>query len=157
MSAYEIYRNYTNRYCEFALDNESDLCLLPTDKKSGSGILKLSTPCRQGSIAMTTDGKRYVLGGNSEWSASSSLGGITEDQITEMITEATKQKKYETMEDAVEALNSGQIGDVYLGKTVLINRNGKYLLYSIQQGEDGYTLDPVDTYGETSTWDEDED
>jgi hypothetical protein len=97
MSAYEINRNNTTRHCVFALDDESDLAMLPTSKKSGTGDLKLSTPCRQGSVARTTAGKRYVLSGKDEWDISSSDngGGGSNDEDVEPISTSTIESLFE--------------------------------------------------------------
>lgn len=161
MAAYEIYRNYETRYCEFAIDDESDLETLPTFQKSGSGSMSLSSPCRQGSTAKAADGKVYTLSGNNQWTYSYKSNGsgsgstYDEDEQIAKIIEKTKPSTFDSAESAIEQLNSGQVQNVYLGQTVIINKNGKYLLYSIQNGEDGYTVEPVDTYGDV--WSDDDD
>lgn len=75
MAAHELDRNNATRHCFFAIDSEDDLKFLPTSKSSGKGMLSTSSPCRQGSIARTTSGTRYVLSGDDKWTYSSSGGG----------------------------------------------------------------------------------
>lgn len=77
MAAQEVSRNNSTRHCVFAIDSEDDLRILPTSKKSGIESLSLSTPCRQGSMARTTDGKYYTLDGNDQWNRTSGGGGST--------------------------------------------------------------------------------
>lgn len=67
MAAHELSRNCATRHCVFAIDTENDLKILPTSKKSGKESVSLSTPCRQGSMARSVDGKCYILNGNDEW------------------------------------------------------------------------------------------
>ena len=83
MAAWEISRNNETRHCVFAIDDETDLKILPTSKKSGTGEMSLYTPCRQGSVARTTDGKCYILDGKDNWKYSSSGGsGGTGGSVT---------------------------------------------------------------------------
>jgi len=72
------------------------------------------------------------------------------------IIERLRPLTYESVEAAETSINSGEVKHIYLGQNVIIIQDGKYLLYSVQQGTDGYKLDPVDTYGESAVWDEDE-
>lgn len=67
MAATEIKRNHETRHCIFAIDDKTDISMLPTSEKNGTGDLKFSTPCCQGSIAKANDGKSYRLSGNNEW------------------------------------------------------------------------------------------
>jgi len=67
MAACELQRNYTTRFCLFAIDSESDLDMLPTAERVGSGDLISSTYCCIGSRARGSDGTQYVLNGSNQW------------------------------------------------------------------------------------------
>lgn len=90
MAAYELSRNYATRHCIFAIDNEDDLKILPTSKKSGIKSISLSSPCRQGSIEKAINGKCYVLNGKDEWkysytgSAGGESGGSGDVPVTDI-------------------------------------------------------------------------
>lgn len=75
MAACELVRNYTTRYCLFAIDSERDLDMLPTSDRVGSGDLIRSTTCCIGSRARSSVGKSYVLNGNNKWIECSWSGG----------------------------------------------------------------------------------
>lgn len=77
------------------------------------------------------------------------------DEFIEKVINLTKPLIFDSVENATTAVNSDDI-KVYLGQNVIIIQNGKYLLYSIQQGTDGYIVDPVDTYGEGAIWTDDD-
>lgn len=77
------------------------------------------------------------------------------DEFIEKVINLTKPLIFDSVENAITTVNSGDI-KVYLGQNVIIIQNGKYLLYSIQQGTDGYIVDPVDTYGEGAIWTDDD-
>lgn len=144
MSAYETFRNYETRYCVFAVDSKNDLQILPTSKRSGTGEMSLNTPCRQGSLAKTPDGTIYALDGTDNWVISSDSGG---HDINKLIP-------YDSVSDAEEAINSGEIS-VYPGMLLNVKKNEKYLLYSVQVKNGRYIVEPVDTYGESSIWEDD--
>lgn len=67
MSACELKRDYTTRYCLFSIDSKDDLWMLPTATKVGQGDLIRSTTCRMGSKAEVVDGTMYILNGKNEW------------------------------------------------------------------------------------------
>ena len=75
MAASELKRDYTTRYCIFAIDSEDDIPMLPTSTRVGSGDLIRSTTCCIGSIATASDGKRYRLNGDDTWKIYESSGG----------------------------------------------------------------------------------
>lgn len=86
MAACEIARNYTTMYAVFAIDDSSDIDILPTQRKSGTGDLKLSKPCSMGSIAKCSDGKQYRLNGTTnKWETysggSGGGGGPTPEEV----------------------------------------------------------------------------
>lgn len=67
MHATELSRNYTTRYCVFAVDGEEHLVMLPTSTKVGTDDMIMSTTCCAGSIARCQNGTTYVLNGSDEW------------------------------------------------------------------------------------------
>ena len=79
--------HYTN-HCQFSIDSESDLELLPKYKVSGKGVLSTIWSCCPNSRAICTNGSVYVLNGDTnEWvklpspcggSGGGSGGGSTE-------------------------------------------------------------------------------
>ena len=75
MAACELKRNYTTRYCVFAIDNANDLEMLPTTSRGGSGDLIRSTTCCFGSLAKAADGQTYRLNGADEWVLYTPSGG----------------------------------------------------------------------------------
>ena len=75
MSASELNRNYTTRFCTFAIDSAGDIDMLPTSVRTGSGDLIRSTTCCKGSVARAVDGKTYVLDGNDAWVEYKRSGG----------------------------------------------------------------------------------
>lgn len=90
MHATELKRNYTTRYCMFAIDSEDYIDMLPTTTKVGSGELKMSTTCCAGSLARCLDGKMYTLNGDDEWVkyTSGSGGGGDEPEDVEPIPDS---------------------------------------------------------------------
>lgn len=87
MSAWELKRDHTTRYCLFAIDSNSDLYMLPTSKRVGKGDVKTSTFCAIGSMAKAVNGKWYMLNGNDEWveyvGGSGGGGGGGDDHMAE--------------------------------------------------------------------------
>ena len=75
MAACELMRNNTTRYCLFAIDSSSDLDMLPTSERVGSGDVIRSTTCCIGSRALAADGKTYVLNGSNQWIKYNGGGG----------------------------------------------------------------------------------
>lgn len=75
MHATELTRNYTTRYCLFAIDSAEYLDMLPTTTEVGSGDLIDSTTCCAGSMARCVDGTRYTLTGDDEWVKYTGGGG----------------------------------------------------------------------------------
>lgn len=69
-----------------------------------------------------------------------------EEHIKEILSR-TKPLIFESVNDAETQLNSGAITDLYYGQAVVIKINGKYVSYTIQQGTNGYVVEPVDTVG----------
>lgn len=67
MAAHELARNGATRYAVFSIDGSGDIASLPTSKKAGSGDLKLSPTCSQGSLAKGTDNTNYILNGKDTW------------------------------------------------------------------------------------------
>lgn len=60
--------NYNTRHCLFSIDSEKDLESLPNQHKAGKGTLSTIGSCAMGSVAHSTDGKTYVLNGDTnEW------------------------------------------------------------------------------------------
>lgn len=72
------------------------------------------------------------------------------------IIEKLRPLTYESVEAAETVLNSGEVKDIYLGKSVIIIDNGKYELYSVQAKDGGFTVEPVDTVGDGNNfvWEE---
>lgn len=67
MAAWELKRDHLTRFCLFGIDGPSDISMLPTSTKVGSGDLDTSTTCAVGSIARASDGSIYTLTGDGEW------------------------------------------------------------------------------------------
>lgn len=89
MAASELKRNYDTRHCVFAISDENDIEMLPDAEKAGSGDLRLSGTCCQGSLAKTDDGKTYRLNGNNKWAKySGGSGGGGGDDDAEPIEDA---------------------------------------------------------------------
>lgn len=74
----------------------------------------------------------------------------SEEHIKEILAR-TRPLIFESVNDAETQLNSGNITNLYYGQTVVIKINGKYLSYTIQEGKDGYVVEPVDTIGGEGT------
>lgn len=98
MASCELMRNNTTRYCLFAVDSKSDLDMLPTSERVGSGDLIRSTTCCIGSRARGSDGTLYVLNGSNKWAVysqssgggggggSTSIDDITDEEIEDLFS-----------------------------------------------------------------------
>ena len=75
MHATELKRDYTTRYCLFAIDSAEYISMLPTTTKVGSGELIRSTTCCAGSRAISLDGPEYRLNGSDQWVVYKGGGG----------------------------------------------------------------------------------
>lgn len=75
MPACELKRDHITRYCLFAIDDASDLSMLPTSVSVGSGDLIKSTRCCIGSLATSSNGTTYRLNGANEWVVYTPSGG----------------------------------------------------------------------------------
>lgn len=63
-----VKRGYATGHCEFAIDSEEDLKKLPRIGKKGQDSLSTLDTCSQGSLAVGTNGKIYILKGDTnEW------------------------------------------------------------------------------------------
>lgn len=89
-------------------------------------------------------------GSGNSGSGSESSGGNcncdSEEHLREILAK-TKPLIFESVNDAETQLNSGKITDLYYGQAVVIKINGKYVSYTIQEGSNGYVVEPVDTVG----------
>lgn len=83
-----INMNEKTRLCKFSIDSANDLSSLPTKTTQGKDMLSTIKNCTQGSMAYSTDGKQYILSGETnEWvqvsysagSSSGSGGAISEN------------------------------------------------------------------------------
>lgn len=74
----------------------------------------------------------------------------------EQILSKTRPLVFDSVSDAENNLNSGEIEDIYLGQPVIINKDGKYISYTVQKNGNEYTVEPVDTVcnGDNLTWQE---
>lgn len=70
----------------------------------------------------------------------------SEEHMKEILSK-TKPLVFESVNDAEIKLNSDTSNTLYFGQIVLIKNNGKFIPYTIQQGTNGYTIEPVDTVG----------
>ncbi|MBQ8195300.1 MAG: hypothetical protein IJZ47_08015 [Oscillospiraceae bacterium] len=71
-------KNYETQACQFVVDNESEVALLPTLTTAGQiDPLKRVYACGMGSIAKITgaDGVYYVLTGENKWVKKTVSGG----------------------------------------------------------------------------------
>ena len=59
-----LHKENATKWCQFSIDSESDLELLPKYKVSGKGILNTILSCCPNSRAICTDGSTYVLNGD---------------------------------------------------------------------------------------------
>lgn len=75
MAAKELRRNHITRHCLFAIDDASDIDMLPTSVRNGSENLIQSATCCIGSKAVAVDGKTYMLNGSDEWVEYKRSGG----------------------------------------------------------------------------------
>lgn len=84
--------------------------------------------------------------GNGSESNDNNCNCDSEEYIKEILSR-TKPMTFESVNDAEMKLNSGAITDLYYGQAIVIKINGKYVPYTIQQGINGYVVEPVDTVG----------
>lgn len=76
-----------------------------------------------------------------------------DDEHIAKLIEQIRPLVFDSVESAESKINSDDATNIYLGQSVIVVNNGKYLLYSIQNGENGrYAVEPVDTYGEGAVW-----
>lgn len=60
--------NYNTRFCVFSIDSFEELSSLPTQQNAGKKHLSTIGSCCPGSIAQSTDGKNYILHGETnQW------------------------------------------------------------------------------------------
>lgn len=76
---------------------------------------------------------------------------IDSDENIEKIVNKTKPSQFNSIEEAIIALNSGSIKNIYYGKEIIIFENNRYTTYTVQQGINGYTIEPVDIKGGDGT------
>ena len=62
-----ISRNYQTGITIFSIDSSDDLSSLPTLNRNGKYNLNTINCVSQGSLAVGTDGKDYVLSGSNQW------------------------------------------------------------------------------------------
>lgn len=89
-------------------------------------------------------------GGNNSSGTGNNCDCNSEEHIKEILSQ-TRPLVFESTNDAEMQLNSGAITNLYYGQTVVIKINGKYLSYTIQEGKNGYVVEPVDTIGGDGT------
>ena len=154
---------YYGSYLKYALSKYSKLT-----KESGWVEMKIIFTDSSGSVSSDTfkvgvstdeDYHDDILYDNPEIDGSGyDQKGCTCDMDAEInkVIEMTRPLVYDSVSSAVDELNSERVKNIYLGQSVIIVSNGKYLLYSIQQGADGYVVEPVDTVGEGSVWEEED-
>lgn len=79
-----LHQDYTTQRCQFSIDSEDDLELLPKYGIAGKEKLNTISSCCPGSRAICSDGSVYALNGNdNEWimcaaSSGGSGGGSSE-------------------------------------------------------------------------------
>lgn len=156
-------------YLKYALLSKSKLT-----KESGLVIAKIIFKDSDNNVVRETSEFRVPISTTVDWhdddsfdestgngsgnSGSESSGGScdcnNEEHIKEILSR-TRPLVFESVDDAETQLNSGTITDLYYGQSVTIKIDGKYVSYTIQQGVNGYTVEPIDTT-EKLFWQEDD-
>lgn len=162
-----VFKNeYYNEYLKYTLSNKTKI-----SKEAGATNLVLkffdsegievgtSLPVNVGVVTEANyhdDESQY---GKDDGDSGGGGGGCDcdSDEHINKIIERIKPLTFNSVEAAETALNSGDIKNIYLGQSVIIVQNGEYELYSVQSRDNRYVVDPVDTYGESSIWEEVED
>lgn len=125
----------------------------------------------EGKIARSTSEFTFKISTTGKWhndisdnTNSGSSGGNndnncncnSEEYINELLSK-TKPPAFNSVKEAEDMLNSGDISNVYYGQSIIIKDNGKYLSYTVQKGKNGYTVEPVDIDGSSNgfEWEED--
>lgn len=148
-------------YLKYALSSRSKLT-----NESGVVLVKVIFSDSDENIIRETSEFKVPISTTVDWhddnsfnestgnSGSESGGGNcncdSEEHLKEILAK-TRPLVFESVNDAEMQLNSGTIANLYYGQTVVIKINGKYLSYTIQEGKNGYVVEPVDTIGGDGT------
>lgn len=147
-----------NGYLKYALSSKSKIT-----NESGVVLAKIIFNDSDGNVVRETSEFKIGISTTVDWhnddSFNESSGNSSssesndnkcncnsEEHIKEILSR-TKPLIFESVNDAETQLNSGVITDLYYGQAVVIKINGKYVPYTIQQGTNGYVVEPVDTVG----------
>lgn len=88
-----LHKNYNTDICRFSFDTwDSDQDKLPTLDSPGKDALSVVISCRQGSMAIGTNGDKYVLTGDNNWIKYNAQGGSGTSGDSEEIQAITDEE-----------------------------------------------------------------